>query len=160
MRELTVRIRFTKHCLGNCKDRQTTRFMLPRSTDGRHVVFPQTWHKQNLKTAAAILGRHQDEVDKILWDWRVDGRVQRGAWYHRYYGNDNGRKRYCVHESFYAGQVIGLNCVVPNAITDDDFWRLMALAGTYCGLSPYKPHEWGFYEVESLQRRRAHTAEE
>lgn len=152
MRELTVRIRFTKHSLGNAKDRDTGRFMLPR-TQG-FVLFLPTWHHANLRMASQVLGRHQDEVEKICWDIRVDGDVRPDPWFRRYYVAGGGKKRYALHEAFFPGQVVGLHCVVPSPIPDDDLRRLMTLAGQYRGLSPWKPGEFGLFDVDQILPRR------
>ena len=155
MRELAVRLRFTKHSLGNVKAKDNSgRFQLPRSADGP-VIFLASWHKANMRFAANLLGRHQDEVGKIHWDISVDGNVRKDRWYRRYYRAQNGKRRYSLHEAFFPGEVIGVNAVVPVRIDDNDFWRLMNLAGRYRGLSPWKPGEYGFFEVHSLLTRRA-----
>ncbi len=93
MRELTVRIRFTKHSLGNVKDNDTGRLCLPRNPQG-FVLFLPTWHRANLRMAAQVLGKHQDEVEKVCWDLRVDGDVRRDPWFRRYYATGGGKKRY------------------------------------------------------------------
>src|SRR5688572_19652607 len=113
MRELTVRIRFTAHCLGNVKTPGTGRFVFARSPGSGSVTFLSTWHFSNMRSAAQMLGRHQDEVRKIHWDINVDG-VVRDNWYRRYYtvsGTD--KQRYVLHEAFDPGQVVGINCFVP-----------------------------------------------
>ncbi len=155
MRELTVRIRFTTPCLGNVKDKTRQRFLLPRTQDGT-VMFLASWHRANLKFAAQTLNRHQDEVDKILWDVQVDGQALHGrCWTQRFYRKaGSNREHYSVHEAFIAGQVIGINCVVPEKITDEDFWQLMSLAGKYRGLSPFLPCDHGIFEVVSIRLRR------
>lgn len=161
MRELTVRIRLTKHCLGNVKSRtKDGSFTLPRSPSG-HVTFLASWHHANMRFAAQLLGKHQDEVGKIFWDINVDGLPHDDCWHRRYYRAAGGKRRYALHEAFFAGQVVGLNCVVPSTITDDDFWRLMSLSGQYRGLSPWKPGEYGLFEVDGLRpRRRQHEQDE
>lgn len=155
MRELTVRIRFTKHCLGNVKSRDHGgNFLLPRSPQG-DVIFLASWHHTNLRFAAQTLGRHQADVNKIHWDILVDGVVRKDCWWRRYYKQPGTTKqRYCLHEAFFPGQVVGINCVVPASISDDDFWALMQLAGRYRGISPWKPGEYGFFEVVSIRPRR------
>lgn len=150
MRELTVRIRFTKHSLGNVKN-AIGRFVLPRDPAGC-VTFMPSWHFANMRFAAQLLGRHQDEVSKIRWDMKVDGVVRRDRWYRRFYNTDGGKTRYILHEAFFPGQTVGITCAVPASIRDDDVWRLMQLAGTYRGLSPWKPGEWGFFEVEGIRQ--------
>jgi hypothetical protein len=154
MRELTVRIRFTKASLGNVKRRGNGgALLLPRNPQG-FVTFLASWHRANLRFAAQVLGRHQDVVDSICWDIAVDGEVRKDSWHRRHYVNGNGRKVYALHESFKAGQEVGINCVVPQAVNDDDLRQLMQIAGQYKGLSPYKAGDFGFFEVVSVRPRR------
>ena len=153
MRELTVRIRFTRPALGSVKGRDDDRFHFMRTPDG-HVVFLATWQQTNMRLAAQLLGRHQREVDKILWDVAVDVMLRADRWFRRYYTNGSGRKRYAEHEALLPGQIVGVNCVVPAEISDDDLWQLMTLAGRYKGLSPFRPGEFGHFVVESIRPRR------
>lgn len=156
MRELTVRIRFIKPSLGNVKKEGTGRFAFARNPSTGAVTFLSTWHHANMRFAAQLLGRHQEEVKKILWDINVDGVVARDSWYRRFYTvSGTSKQRYVLHESFRPGQVVGVNCVVPSSISDDDFWELMRLAGQYKGLSPARPEEFGHFEVVSIRPRRA-----
>jgi hypothetical protein len=113
-----------------------------------------------MRFASQVLNKHQDEVGKILWDIAVDAVVERDSWYRRYYAvPGTSRQRYVLHESFVPGQIIGINCVVPNAITEEDLWRLMQLAGQYKGLSPARPGEFGQFEVVSIRPRRASASD-
>lgn len=153
VRELTVRIRFTRPALGNVKGHDDDRFHLMRTAEGA-VMFLNGWHRQNLKMASQLLGRHQSDVDKVLWDVAVDAVLRPDRWFRRYYTNGAGRKRYAEHEAIMPGQIVGINCVVPSGISDDDMWQLMTLAGKYKGLSPYKPGEFGHFVVESIRPRR------
>lgn len=155
MRELTVRIKFSTHCLGNVKAGKNGdgNLLLPKSPDGS-VMFMASWHRQNMRIAAQLLGKHQDEVPKILWDTNVDGVVWQQRWHRRHYTAPNGKQRYILHEAFFPGQIVGINCAVPDAINDDDFWALMDLAGKYKGISPFKPGEYGFFVVDELRPRR------
>ncbi len=158
MRELSVRIKFTKHCLGNVKQtrheptsgKKQTYFVLPRAPDGR-VIFLPNWWRQNLRFAAEVACRHQDKVSEILFDMLVDGipRPIPEQLYCRKYGRD----LFTFHEAFYPGQAVGLNVIVPDTINDDDFYRLMDLAGRFKGISPARPTEYGFFVVESIQPR-------
>ena len=153
MRELTVRIRFTQPCLGSVPDRARQGIMLlPRNPQGQ-IVFLSTWHASNMKFAAQLLGRHQGEVGKIRWDVVIEAKAKPGAYYHRYYQKGN-RKRFVRHEVLHAGQVIGVNCVVPSSISTDEFWELLRVAGQYQGISPYRNGPYGLFEVESILPRR------
>lgn len=152
MRELTVRVRFTRPALGNVAGPQG-RMLLPRGVDGR-LIFLNSWHAANMRFAAKLLGRHQREVDNIHWDQEVDCALPAGCWHRRYYRSPGGKSRYVVHEAMLPGQVAGFNCVVPAGIPDDDLWQLMELAGRYRGLSPYEPKEYGLFKVESIRARR------
>jgi hypothetical protein len=157
MRELTVRVRFTGPSLGNVKSRDgaVSSFVFHRNDDGR-IVFLASWHRANMRFAAQLLGKHYDHVQHILWDVVVDGGLRKGRekWFSRYFSTQNGRRRYVKHEAFQVGQTVGINCAVPQGITDDELLQLMNLAGRYKGLSPWKPGEYGHFEVESIQPRR------
>lgn len=154
MRELTVRIRFTRPSLGNVKEQGGKgRFMLPRDVGGR-VTFLSTWHAANLRFAAKVLGRHQDAVGEADWDIVVDGRVRRDGFFNRFLPSRGKRERFVIHEAFMPGQIVGINCVVPATIGDDDFWELLRLAGRYKGLSPFQEKGYGLFEVESIRPRR------
>lgn len=154
MRELTIRIRFTRDCLGNVQEKNGRgRFLLPRTPDG-HIMFLSTWHTQNMRLAAKLLGRYQNDVDKIFWDVAVDGNPGSLNWYKRYYPGNNGRQRYALHESLRSGSCISINCAVPSTIPDDGIIQLMRLAGRYKGLSPFHPGEFGQFDVESVRPRR------
>ncbi len=154
MRELTLRIRFTRACLGNVAGKKATRGKLTFSRGPQgHVLFLASWHKANMRLASQVLGRHQDEVEKILWDINVDGVVKPECAFRRYYKTSSGAMRFALHESFAAGQVVGINCAVPASIDDDDMRRLMNMAGRYKGLSPFQPGEFGLFEVEEILPR-------
>lgn len=158
MRELTVRLKFTKECLGDRRKK------LPGSQDGKHwpcYVMPRTpdgairfeagWWRSSLIFAANILGRHHRAVKSVHFDVIIDGKTKSDFkdFYRRYLEND----RWISHEAFFPGDVIGINCAVPNSITDDDFWQLMDLVGRYKGISPFGPREYGFFKVVSVTPR-------
>lgn len=159
MRELTVRIKFTSPCLGKCKKfynisrngkrKKRTYFMHLRNPNGQVMLLP-TWWQAVVRKAADVLSRHQREVREIRFNPQVDGRprpVPEGL-FNRHYGS----KRHSKHEAFMPGDVVGISCVVPNSITDDDFWQLMQYAGTYYGMSPFRPGEFGYFEVLTVER--------
>jgi hypothetical protein len=156
MRELSVRIRFTAASLGNEKDRKTGRFRFQRSPGPQgKILFLATWHQANLKLAAEMLGRHQEHVRRILWNIEIDAELREKCLTRCYYQKSpQSRMRWSTHESLVKGQTVGINCVVPTEIDDEDFWSLMQIAGKYKGLSPWKPGEYGHYEVVSIRPRR------
>lgn len=153
MRELTARIRFTKHSLGNVKDRTTGRFMFPRSPNGA-ITFLSSWHQSNMRFAATLLNLHHDAVKGIYWDIEIDAATDANGWHRRYY-TVGGRERYVLHEAMMPGQVVGINCVVPAEIGDEAFWQLLRVAGQYKGLSPFRPGDFGHYDVVGIRPRRA-----
>jgi hypothetical protein len=156
MRELTVRIRFTNYCLGNQKAKDGSgRFEFMRSPDGKNVLFLASWHKANMRSAAQLLGRYGEEVKGIFWDINVDGNLRDEKWHRAYYVSPKSKqRRYSLHEAFFIGQEVSFNCCVPSSIPDDDFWRLMAKAGQYRGISPWKPGEYGNFEVVQIRPRK------
>jgi hypothetical protein len=128
-----------------------------RDPAGDKVIFLPTWWSSVLQKAASVLNRHHRDVRDIRFALEVDGqpRPLPADPFKRYYQNG----RYSQHEAFFAGDTVGLNCVVPAAIDDDDFWRLMDAAGLYWGISPFQPGNFGFFKVKSLSRRGASPAE-
>lgn len=164
MRELEVRIQFTTPCLGNDKKFRTERsrgrqkkrsfFLFSRTSGGKVILMPQWWAAL-LRDAAQLLGRFHNEVSKIRFALEVDGspRPVPGEFYKRFYDSD----RFSPHEAFFAGDQIGVSCAVPPTISDDDFWRLMELAGKYYGMSPYRDKEFGRFRVVKIERRGPQT---
>lgn len=158
MREVNIRLKFTTPSLGNVKQRRTVTidgkrkqrhyFLLPRSPDGKIIFYPQWW-RSILTKAAAVMCKHQKTVREIMVSPEIDGapRPIPDEYYKRYYKSD----RFSPHEAFFEGDVIGVSCVVPSKISDDDLWRLFATAGKYYGISPSRPGEYGFFTVERIE---------
>ena len=155
MRELSVRIKFTSPCLGQVKriwhegGKKRSHFLLPRNPSTGRVIFLPTWWQALLLRAAEVMCRHQSVVKAIRFGIEVDGlpRPLPGGFYFRYYRE----KCFAKHEAFFPGDEIGLTCLVPDEIDDDDFRRLVEIAGKYYGMSPARPNEYGFFTVESVQ---------
>ena len=153
MRELSVKIRFTKHCLGHVRRAYWTNghnrahFLMPRDHEGR-VVFMPSWWTSILVKAAEVLCRHQDTVRDIHFAMRVAG--EPGAvpaqLYRRYYAE----KRFALHEAYYPGDTVELTCVVPASIDDASVCELLRIAGQYFGISPSHAYEFGYFTVESV----------
>lgn len=158
MRELTVRIKFTKPCLGNVKrysvdtvsGRRWPYFVMPRTPSGQ-VRFEARWWRASLQFAANVLCAHQKAVREIRFDIAVDGSPspELRSFYKRYFD----AKRFVKHEAFHEGEIVGVNCVVPSSISDDDLWRLMDIVGRFRGISPFGPQEYGFFTVVSITRK-------
>lgn len=160
MRELTLRIEFTTPCLGSIRTYKTVSvrdtikkrsyYLLPRSPDGR-IIFNQKWWSSILRKAADVDCSHQKHVDDVRFELEVDGMPRKipENFYERYYQ----KRKFAPHEAFFAGDVIGVSCLVPGSISDDDLWRLMDLAGKYYGISPLNEREYGLFKVVGLQRR-------
>ena len=152
MRELTIRLKFTKACLGNVKradDSKWPRYYLPRNPDGQ-IRFEAKWWRSSLKFAAEIMNKHHREVNDIQFDVIIDGRPDTNP--DNFYKRFIDKKRYIKHEAFKEGDLIGVNCVVPSSISDDELWQLMTYVGQYRGISPFGPKEYGLFTVESIIR--------
>ena len=144
LQEVTIRLRFNNECLGAVRKRDCNEML--KDPEGR-VMFMQTWWQAVISYAAKVLNKHQDLVKQIDWDPLVDGVPKR---YKRYY--EPGR--FTLHEAFLKGDVIGVNCVLPAGISIDDLWSLLQVAGTYKGISPYKPdRKYGTFEVIEIRPR-------
>ena len=108
-----------------------------------------------MKMAAQMMGKHHNAVKKIFWDIEIDGELVDKCFTRCYYKKTpKGREGWSTHESLIRGQSIGINCVVPYEIDDEDFWTLLQIAGKYKGLSPWQPGTYGHYEVVSIRPRR------
>lgn len=106
--------------------------------------------------AAQILCKHHKAVERVYFDVSVDGRTESNPekFFKRYFndkGNGKSRGRFVRHEAFLPNDVVGVNCVVPDEINDDEFWQLMDLVGRFKGISPYGPREYGNFEVETIR---------
>lgn len=151
LQEVTVRLRFNKECLGAVRKGACNEML--RDPD-RRVMFLATWWSAVMRYAAQVVNHHQDLVDKIDWDPIVDGTTKI---FRRYYETS----RYTLHEAFLAGDIIGVNCVIPSGMTQDAFWQLMTVAGTYRGISPYKPDKkYGTFDVVEIRPRVRNISKE
>jgi hypothetical protein len=153
MKDYTVRIRFTQPSLGNAKEKTTGRFLFMRSSLGC-IIFLPAWHKSNMLMAATLLSIRPELVRGISWDIEIDAKLTEKRWQRVYYRNSTGRERYSMHEAIMPGQTIGINCVLPLDLDDNVFSDLMSTAGRYKGLSPWKPGDYGHYEVVDLFPRK------
>lgn len=151
MRELTVRLRFVKHCLGQVRKftwrdgRRRNYFLLPRSPTGK-IVFMPSWWQSVLVKSAEVLCRHQEAVKGIRFGLEVEGTPPEA--FYRHYTAPN---RFSVHEAFWPGDEIVVTCVIPSSISEVDFKALMQIAGKYFGISPAYPYEHGFFTVQGVK---------
>lgn len=157
MQEVTIRLRFNQPCPGAVRTQEGKNVLHAhqRDPEGR-VMFLPSWWSALIRYSAKVLNRHQSEVKKIRWDPVIDGVPRK---WKRYLptpeGRSSNRPRYALHEAFHPGDVIGVNCVLPRPISTDDMWQLLDIAGSYKGISPYKPNDgYGTFCVVSLHRRR------
>tara|TARA_B100000700_G_C14953766_1_gene812982 strand:- start:48 stop:449 length:402 start_codon:yes stop_codon:yes gene_type:complete len=120
-------------------------------------MFLPSWWSALIRYAAKVLNKHHSEVKSIRWDPVIDGVPRK---WKRYLpapeDKPSARRRYALHEAFLPGDIVGINCVLPRAISTDDMWQLLDIAGSYKGISPYKPHDGGYgtFCVVSLHKRR------
>jgi len=158
VQEITIRLRFNQPCPGAVRTQEGKNVVHAhqRDSEGR-VMFLPSWWSALVRYSAKVLNKHQSEVKKIHWDPVIDGVPRKWKRYLPVSDNkSNARARYAVHEAFLPGSVIGVNCVLPRAISTDDMWSLLDIAGSYRGISPYKPTDGGYgtFCVVSLHKRR------
>lgn len=163
MQEVTARIRFTQPCLGSAKKQHGKKgviYAMTRNPGTSAVMFMPTWWGSITRYAAQVLNAHQTEVGNINWDPCVDGTPKRWKRYLAPKPDDpNARRPFALHEAFVAGDVIGVNCVLPTRLTIEQFWRILEIAGKYRGISPHKPREYGNFEVVEIRPRRRKVEE-
>lgn len=144
LQEVTIRLRFNHECLGAVRKKDCNEML--KDPDGR-VMFLQTWWQAIVGFAAKLLNRHQDLVKEIDWDPIIEGEPKK---YRRFY--EPGR--FTIHEAFLKGDVIRVNCVLPSGLSIEDATVLLQAAGTYKGISPYKPErKYGTFDVLSIKKR-------
>jgi len=151
MREVCANLRFTSPCLGAIKrhriykgNRQVV-FELPKNGTGR-VVFLPTWWQAILTKAASIFCHHQSLIRSVRVRLEVEGQP-RAEPYHRYYKRD----RFSRHEAFLPGDAVVVQFVIPDGLSVEDFSKILVIAGRYFGISPHRPNEFGFFDVDSVQ---------
>ena len=156
MQEVKIRLRFNRECLGFAKQKLTGNrgviYRMPRERRDR-VMFLPSWWKIRLRYAAKVLNRYHREVDQIAWAPVIDGHLSE---WKRFLPAKEGKKekkrRYTLHEAFRPGTVIGVNAVLPNGLSLDNFTELLEVVGTYKGISPFQSDDevYGTFEVESV----------
>jgi len=160
MQEVTIRLKFTRECLGSVRRVKMrngfgkTIFSMPRGPGGR-VMFLPTWWSELVKYASELANLGQGLVGKITWDPVVDG-YPRPNWRRIVVParrDRRGRARYCSHEAFGPGDTIGVNAVLPTGLSTEDLFTLLELAGTYKGISPFHRNQelYGTFEVVSIR---------
>jgi len=127
MIQTTVNIKFLTPCLGNVRKPDYDRF--ERSGTGA-VTFLQSWWRETLSYGARALGKFQDSVLQTRIHPHIVGEVRR---YKRYY-NAN---QFTEHEAFLTDDVVSINAIIPDGMTEEDFKQILKLAGNYKGISPY-----------------------
>lgn len=156
MQEVTIRLRFTRECLGAAKHRNKRgriKYVMPRDPSGRVMFLPSLW--QNLMRYAAMVASHYGALVPLIdWGTAIDG-IPSPDWQRTIVStrdDPKGRRRYTVHEAFLPGSVIGVNAVLPKGLSIDAFTELLTLAGAYRGISPFQfpDTSYGTFEVVSV----------
>ena len=158
MQEVSIRLRFLRECLGSVKrqnGRGRTVFYMLRDPQQR-IMFLPTWWRSLMSYAAKVRNFGQQLVTGINWNPHVDGSV-RSDWRRTVVPASQDarqRTRYAVHEAFPPGAVIGVNAVLPDGLSIEDFQELLTVAGTYKGISPFRSQDenYGTFEVVSVKR--------
>jgi len=141
MQEVHFKIRFNQPCLGHIRSQKGNKML--RDPDGR-VMFLPTWWSSIVAYAARLANVPQELVRKIDWDPVVDGATKP---YKRFY--EPGK--FTFHEAFLPGDVVGINCVIPDGMTVEVLRELLEIAGKYQGICPYKPErKQGTFEVINI----------
>lgn len=155
MREVIVKLRFNRVCLGAAKRRRHGQvyFGFDRDPTGR-VMFMQAAWLSVMRYAAKLANKHHSVVQKIDWCPVIEG-TPRNDWRRTIVSSVNGetKSHYAVHEAFQPGDTISLSCVVPEEIEIEDFERLLEIVGKYKGFSPFNNNteHYGTFEIISIE---------
>jgi len=157
MYEVCLRLRFDSACLGSMRDEADEHVArMQRGPDG-NVIFAQTWWRTIIGQGARSYGKHQERVRSVLWTSTVDGTTKMFRRYY-YLRDANGDRQQCFrdHESFLAGEVIGVKALVPDDVPLEDLRDIMSIAGEYFGISPFGWKKgYGKFKVLEITRTRA-----
>ena len=150
MTEVTLRIRFTQPCLGGKQVREAALVVLamPRGFAGQ-VMFPPVWWKMIVTHGAKVKGGSASLAGKVQWSADVDGVPQR--WVRHVPRTTDNRAGHVHHEAFLPGDIVAVDCVLPDGLTLDTFRVWMDAGGKYLGISPYKKGEWGRFVVVDVE---------
>lgn len=154
MREVVVKLRFNRVCLGAAKRKRRGQvyFGFDRDPAGRVMFMPSAWLSV-MRYAAKLSNKHHSVVQKIDWCPVIEG-TPRNDWRRTIVSQHNGdtRAHYAVHEAFQPGDTIMLSCVLPDEIPLDDFERLLEIVGKYKGFSPFNnaTEHYGTFEIISI----------
>lgn len=158
MREVVIKLRFNRECLGAAKRRRHSQvvFGFDRDPAGRVMFMPSAWLSV-MRYAAKLANRHHSEVQKIDWCPIVEGQP-RNDW-RRTIVSRNGsdvKTHYALHEAFPPGAVILVSAVVPDEISLPEFEDLLSIVGKYKGFSPFNTttDHYGTFEVISVTTLR------
>jgi len=153
-RERTVVICFRSPSLGNQKlEDGSGRFVFQRSPEG-HILFLPSWHQANLAWASRAVGQYQQDALRVWWEPQIEGTLRENCWVRHYYKKRSGKTCWSVHQAFAPGQIVRAHCAVPERLPDGDLQRLLQKAGEVRGLSPWRPGQYGFFDVLEITRRR------
>lgn len=151
MREVTIKLKFTTPCLGDVRDVPSGILRLRRDGVGRVVIMPNVW-KLIINKSAPTCGVSPRICKSIRWDPVVDGEPKL---FERMWSDEStgGSKRGVdCHESFPAGAIVGIRALVPDDLTPDQLSKILNVAGSFCGVSPWgHRHGFGRFVVEDIR---------
>lgn len=156
MREVLLRVQLTSPALGAARrigGRGQVVFAFLRQPDGRIAIHELRWRSAAIE-AATVAGLDQDAVTAVSWDTGVDGAV---TYWNRHFPRraGGGSGGYARHEALAAGTTVAVRCLLPDALSETDFQRLMEIAGRYHGISPFRPAEFGRFRVLDVRAAAA-----
>jgi hypothetical protein len=165
MREVIIKLRFNRVCLGAAKRKHNgyVVFCFERDPSQRVMFLSSVWTSL-LRYAAKLTNRHQAAVKKIDWCPVIDGTPKkdwrRTIVRRNQSPGEKSRTHFAVHEAFVPGDIITLSAVLPAEISEDDFFELMTVVGKYRGFSPFNiPQEkYGTFEVLSIENATGFSA--
>lgn len=153
MEEVCIQLRFNRPCLGAAKRQEGSRtiFRMDREPTGRVMFMPSAWQGV-LRYAAKVANRHQALVKDIDWNPVIEG-LPRKEWRRTIVNGQGRRTHFALHEAFMPGDEITVTAVLPDGMDRDSFRKLMDIAGTYRGFSPFnnQTEKFGTFEVVSIE---------
>lgn len=130
MKDATIQIEFTTHCLANSYINNGQQDCFPKDAGTGMLIWQQAWWYSAFTKAIEITKIKGIKPSDVCIDLMIKADT---ASYKRKYGENNSR----VHEAIFPGKQITINAIVADHVTESTLSAILTKMGTYVGLSPY-----------------------
>lgn len=160
MQEVSVRIRFSRPCLGACMRREKRRvtFVFERDAAQRILFLPGRWTALFVR-AARLANQCHSLVRSIAWCPTIVGTPRSDDFPRKTSATATGNRTVTLtylHEQFGPGDTADIMAELPDGMSLENFRELLSLVGKHWGFSPFgtTTDRFGTFDVVTVQPRR------